>query len=237
MRDDVCQCLLLFLVHSSHGNGRSGAMHCGIEYLPQLMVSVCRNIICVENVCFSERWFVFHSCSVPVATVINSSCDHVLVCSCLFSSPCVRADGGNLHSSLPGEGKSDALLIVRSLVYEERIERFFPFVAQCFPWERQEHGISRVEKTEIPILREERGCLPCHYSLWQHQQRFHRDGLSSLYLQVGMDCGRDHVCSGVSWIVDVLHHREHIHRSSFEQGPWGETREPWKHRNQISAGL
>lgn len=84
----------------------------------------------------------------------------MFVHACLFSSPCVRADGRNLHSSLPGEGKSDTLLIVRSLIYEERVERFFPFVAQCFPWERQEHGVSRVEKTEIPILREERGCLP-----------------------------------------------------------------------------
>lgn len=80
------------------------------------------------------------------------------------SSRRLWADRRNLYSSLPRERKSDALLVVRSLVYEERIERFVPFEAQHFSGERQEHGVSRMKEAEISVLHEEEirtRCLLC----------------------------------------------------------------------------
>lgn len=53
---------------------------------------------------------------------------------------------------LASQMKGDSLLIVSSLVNEQRMKRFFFFVAQCLSRELQEHRISTLEQAEVLIL-------------------------------------------------------------------------------------
>lgn len=106
MCDDMCQCLqlMLLLVHSSHWKWKVRRTALWDTVSPAANGQCIRAFMHTETSsvhhmcrkCFSEHLnddFVFHTCSVPVATVINSSCAHVhvsLLCSCLsfFISVC-----------------------------------------------------------------------------------------------------------------------------------------------------
>lgn len=177
----VCgRCCFRFIRHT--GNGRSGALHCGIQYLLQLMVSECRNIICVENVCFSEHLnddFVFPSCSVPVAAVINTSCAHVCSCLSFFISVCPSGRKESpLFSSWRGKERHPSHSTQPRLWRTGRA--LLSLCSAVFPLRKTGTWGLQGGEDRNPYPEGRERMFTCHYSFWQHQQQpFHKDGVSS----------------------------------------------------------
>lgn len=129
------------------------------------------------------------------------------------------------HFHLPAQMEGDSLLVVRTLVDEERVE-FFSLVLQRLPGESQEYGVAFPEQLEILILpiRWEISCIRRNAALI----RMLIIRRSASYLQLRVNSSSDFIIAGISWVVHVCDCPVHFHFAFFKRAScWSEAAGAW----------